>query len=138
MRFMVFVKASDQSEAGEMPTREMIEPMGKFNEEMSRAGILLAMDGLAPTSQGARIRFDGAKRSVTDGPFAEAKELVAGYWLIEVKSKAEAIEWMSRAPFEDGEIELRRVFEPEDFGEELAADVRRHHEELNLETYAPR
>lgn len=117
MRYMVLVKANAQSEAGEMPSAQTLEEMGKFNEEMVRAGVMLAGEGLAASSQGARIRFDGSKRTVIDGPFTEAKELVAGFWIIEVKSKEEAIEWMKRSPFQDGEIEIRRVFEAADFGD---------------------
>ena len=127
MRFMVIVKATKDSEAGEMPSEEMLAAMGKFNEEMVKAGIMLDGAGLKPTSQGARIRFSGNKRSVIDGPFAETKELIAGYWIIQVKSKAEAIEWMKRCPKpheEDCEIEIRQFFELEDFGESPAVD---HH-----------
>lgn len=115
MRFMILVKANPESEAGTLPSTEMLEEMGKFNEEMVRAGILLAGEGLHPSSNGARIRFSGKARTVTDGPFTESKELVAGFWLIQVKSRDEAIEWMKRVPFDDGEIEIRQVFETEDF-----------------------
>jgi len=120
MRFMAMVKATKESESGAMPKPELMEAMGRFNEEMMKAGILLALDGLQPTSKGARIRFSGGKRSVIDGPFAETKELVAGFWLIQVKSKQEAIEWMKRCPppmgpDQDGEIEIRQVFEMSDF-----------------------
>jgi hypothetical protein len=127
MRFMVIVKATKDSEAGKMPSEEMLAAMGKFNEEMVKAGIMLDGAGLKPTSQGARIRFTGDKRTVIDGPFTETKELIAGYWIIQVKNKAEAIEWMKRCPNpynEDGEIELRQFFELEDFGESAAID---HH-----------
>jgi len=127
MRFMVIVKASKDSEAGKMPSEEMLATMGKFNEEMVKAGIMLDAAGLQASSKGARIRFTGDKRSVIDGPFAETKELIAGYWIIQVKNKAEAIEWMNRCPNpynEDGEIELRQFFELEDFGESAAID---HH-----------
>jgi hypothetical protein len=125
MRFMVIVKASKDSEAGKMPTEEMLAAMGKFNEEMVKAGILLDAAGLKASSQGARIRFSGNKRSVIDGPFTETKELIAGYWIIQVKNKAEAIEWMKRCPKpheEDCEIEIRQFFEMEDFGESPAID----------------
>jgi hypothetical protein len=116
MRFMVIVKASKDSEAGVLPDEKILSEMAKFNEEMVKAGVMLAGEGLQASSKGARIRFDGAKRTVTDGPFAETKELVAGFWLIQVRSKEEAIEWIKRAPFEEGEVEIRQVFELEDFG----------------------
>jgi len=127
MRFMVIVKATGDSEAGKMPSEEMLAAMAKFNEELVKAGVMLDGAGLKPTSQGARIRFAGGKRTVIDGPFAETKELIAGYWIIQVKNKAEAIEWMKRCPNpyeEDGEIELRQFFELEDFGESPAVE---HH-----------
>ncbi|MFS2004047.1 YciI family protein [Duganella sp. CT11-25] len=120
MRFMIIVKATDDSEAGKMPSTELLTAMGKFNEELVNAGVLLAGEGLHPSSRGARIRYDGARRTVIDGPFAETKELIAGFWLIQVKSREEAIEWMKRCPNPfDGpsEIEIRQVFEMEDFGE---------------------
>jgi len=120
MRFMVLVKADRNSEAGVLPSGELVAAMGKFNEEMVKAGVLLAGEGLHPSAKGARITFSGSKRTVTGGPFAETKELVAGFWLIQVKSKEEAIEWMSRAPFEGGEaIEIRQVFEASDFPPEI-------------------
>ncbi|HST58387.1 MAG TPA: YciI family protein [Longimicrobium sp.] len=115
MRFMILVKANPESEAGTLPSAEQLEEMGKFNKEMVRAGIMLAGEGLHPSSNGARIRYSGTDRTVIDGPFAETKELVAGFWLIQVKSRDEAIEWMKRVPFQDGEIEIRQVFETEDF-----------------------
>ena len=127
MRFMVIVKASKESEAGRMPSEEMLGKMAKFNEEMVKAGIMLDAAGLQASSKGARIRFTGDKRSVIDGPFAETKELIAGYWIIQVKNKAEAIEWMKRCPKPhdgDCEIEIRQFFELEDFGESAAVD---HH-----------
>jgi hypothetical protein len=120
MRFMIIIKATAESEAGKMPSVELMTAMGKFNEELVNAGVLLAGEGLHPSAKGARIQFDGPKRTVVDGPFAETKELVAGFWLIQVKSKEEAIEWMKRCPNPfDGpsEIEIRQVFEMEDFGE---------------------
>jgi hypothetical protein len=124
MRFMVIVKASPESEAGEMPSREILAKMGKFNEELAKAGVMLAGEGLRPSSKGSRIKFSGTKRTVTDGPFAETKELVAGFWLIQAKSRAEAIEWMKRAPFDGGtEIEVREVTEPEDFGEAFTPEL---------------
>lgn len=120
MRFMMLVKANPDTEAGVLPSKELVAAMGKFNEEMVRAGVLLAADGLQPSAKGARIRFSGAARMVTDGPFAETKELIAGFWVIQVQSKAEAIEWASRVPFADGEeIEVRQVFEASDFPPEI-------------------
>jgi len=119
MRFMILVKADKNSEAEVLPSKELLAAMGKFNEEMAQAGVLLAGEGLHASSKGARIKFAGAKRIVTDGPFAETKELLAGFWLIQVKSKAEAIEWASRVPFAEGEIELRQVFEASDFPPEI-------------------
>lgn len=127
MRFMVIVKASKGSEAGKMPSEELLGAMAKFNEDMVKAGILLDAAGLQPSSRGARIRFSGNKRTVIDGPFAETKELIAGYWIIQVKSMAEAIEWMKRCPNPhevDGEIEIRQFFEMEDFGASPAVE---HH-----------
>ena len=120
MRFMIIVKASAESEAGKMPSVELMTAMGKFNEELVNAGVLLAGEGLHPSAKGARIQFDGPKRTVVDGPFAETKELVAGFWLIQVKSKEEAIEWMKRCPNPmegPSEIEIRQVYEMADFGE---------------------
>lgn len=120
MRFMVLVKADKNSEAGVLPSKELVAAMGKFNEDMAQAGVLLAAEGLHPSSKGARIKFSGAERIVTDGPFAETKELLGGFWLIQVKAKAEAIEWASRVPFADGEeIEIRQVFEASDFPPEV-------------------
>jgi hypothetical protein len=122
MRFMAIVKANKDSEAGVMPSKELLAAMGKFNEEMVKAGVLLAGEGLQPSSKGARVRFSGAKRTVIDGPFAETKELIAGFWLLQVKSKEEAIEWIKRspAPFEgEPEIEIRQVFEASDFPAEI-------------------
>ena len=124
MRFMVIVKASKESEAGRMPSEEMLGKMAKFNEEMVKAGIMLDAAGLQASSKGARIRFTGDKRSVIDGPFAETKELIAGYWIIQVKNKAEAIEWAKRIPFQEGEVEIRQVFEEEDFGKEFTPELR--------------
>src|ERR1700704_1955919 len=125
MRFMVIVKASKESEAGVLPDTKILTEMGKFNEELVKAGVMLAGEGLHPSSRGARVRFDGAKRTVIDGPFAETKELVAGFWLWQVKSKAEAIEWLKRAPFDGGtEVEIRQVFEAEDFGPALKPEFK--------------
>src|SRR5205085_9993408 len=115
-RFMLIVKASKDSEAGIMPSTELLDAMGKYNEEMAKAGVMLAGEGLQPSSKGARVKFSGDKRTVTDGPFTETKELIAGFWLIQAKSKEEAIEWVKRAPFDGGtEVEIRQVFEPADF-----------------------
>ena len=124
MRFLVLVKADKQSEAGAMPSREMLEAMGKFNEQLIQAGVMLAGEGLHPSSKGARVRFQGGKKTVIDGPFAETKELVGGFWLWQVKSKAEAIEWLKRAPFREGEVEIRQVFETADFGDALTPELR--------------
>lgn len=124
MRFMVIVKATERSEAGEIPTTEELTEMGAFNEELARAGIMLTADGLRASDKGARIAFKGGVPTVTDGPFAETKELVAGFWIISVKSKAEAIEWMRRAPFTDGRLEIRQLFEVEDFGDNATPELR--------------
>ena len=127
MRFMIIVKASKDSEAGIMPSEKLLTEMGKFNEELANAGVLLAGDGLHPTSKGARVKFSGNKRTVIDGPFTETKELIAGFWLWNVKSKEEAIEWVKRCPNphnEDSEIEIRQVFEAEDFGAEFTPELR--------------
>src|SRR5258708_37045752 len=115
MRFMVFVKANKDSEAGVMPSEKMLTDMGKFNEELVKAGVMVAGEGLHASSKGARVRFSGGKTTVIDGPFTEAKELVAGFWLWQVRSKQEAIEWLRRAPFEEGEVEIRQVFDAADF-----------------------
>src|SRR5207244_4381081 len=122
MRFMMIVKANKDSEAGKMPSEELLSAMGKYNEELAKAGALLDLSGLQPSSKGARVRFSGGKPSVTDGPFAETKELVAGYWLIKVKSKEEAVDWAKRVPFKEGEVELRQLFELEDFEPSAAVD----------------
>lgn len=115
MRFMMIVKADKNSEAGVLPSKELVAAMGKFNQEMIDAGVMLAGDGLHPTSKGARIKFSGGKSTVTDGPFTDAKDLISGFWVIQVKSKGEAIEWAKRVPFVEGEIEVRQVFEASDF-----------------------
>lgn len=115
MRFMVLVKASKESEAGVLPDEKLLAAMGKFNEELVKAGVMLAGEGLQESSKGARVKFEGSKRTVVDGPFSETKELVAGFWLWQVKSKEEAIAWLKRAPFQDGEVEIRQVFESGDF-----------------------
>ncbi len=127
MRFIVMVKATKDSEAGVMPSQQLLEDMGKFNEELVKAGIMLAGEGLKPSSQGVRVRFDGAKRSVIDGPFAETKELVAGFWIWQVKSLEEAIEWVKRCPNPmpgASEIEIRPIFEAEDFGDNFTPEER--------------
>jgi hypothetical protein len=125
MRVMVIVKATKETEAGAMPTQEVLAAMGNYNEELVKAGVMLAGEGLAASSQGKRIRFDGKKRTVIDGPFAETKELIAGFWLWQVKSMDEAVEWLKRAPFDEGaELEIRRVFEDDDFGEEFTPELR--------------
>lgn len=136
MRFMVIVKANKDSEAGVMPTKELLTDMGKFNEELVKAGVMQAGEGLHPSSKGARVKFSGGKTTVTDGPFAETKELVAGYWMWQVKSKEEAIEWLKRAPFEDTEVEIRQVFEAEDFGDEFTPELREQEERLRAEMEA--
>ncbi len=122
MRFMMLVKASKESEAGVMPDEKILSAMGKYNEELAKAGALLDLSGLQASSKGARVEFSGGKRKVIDGPFTEAKELIAGYWLIQAKSKEEAIEWAKRVPFEDGQIEIRQLFELEDFAPGEAID----------------
>jgi len=125
MRVMVIVKESEQSEAGALPPRELLAAMGKYNEELIKAGVMLAGEGLQPSSTGKRVKFDGKKRTVIDGPFAETKELVGGFWLWQVKSMDEAVEWLKRAPFDGGtEVEIRRVSEAEDFGEDFTPDLR--------------
>ena len=137
MRFMVLVKANKDSEAGVLPDEKALTAMGKFNEELAKAGVMLAAEGLHASSKGARVRFSGSKRTVIDGPFAETKELIAGFWLWEVKSRNEAIEWLKRAPFEDGfEVEIRQVFEADDFGAALTPEVRKQEERLRREASA--
>jgi hypothetical protein len=134
MRFMVIVKASEDSEKGIMPSEKLLADMGKFNEELVKAGVMLAGEGLQPSSKGARVRFSGTKRTVIDGPFSETKELIAGYWLFQVKSLAEAIEWVKRSPnpFPEGEseIEIRQVFEADDFGAEFTPELRAQEERI--------
>ena len=134
MRVMVIVKATPETEAGQMPDQEILTEMGKFNEELVRAGIMLAGEGLHPSARGKRVRFSGAEPTIVDGPFAENKELVAGFWLWQVKSIDEAVEWLKRAPFEDGaELEIRPVFEADDFGEEFTPELRAQEERLRAE-----
>jgi len=136
-RFMVIVKADKDSEAGVMPSRELLEEMGKYNEELAKAGVMLAGEGLHPSSKGTRVRFSGSKRTVIDGPFAETKELIAGFWLWQVKSKEEAIERVKRAPNpfpgKESEIEIRQVFEAEDFGAEFTPELRQQEERVRAQ-----
>jgi hypothetical protein len=137
MRFMIIVKASPDSEAGVMPSEELMAAMGNFNEELAKAGILIDCDGLQPSSKGARVRFSGDERTVIDGPFAETKELIAGYWLWQVKSKEEAIEWVKRCPNPmpgtEAEIEIRQVYEAEDFGAEFTPQLREQEERVRAQ-----
>ena len=136
MRVMVLVKASAESEAGEMPKEEGLSEMTDFNEELVKAGVMLAGEGLHPSSKGARVAFSGGERKVIDGPFAETKELVAGYWVWQVKSLDEAVEWLKRAPFQEGEVEIRPVFEPDDFGDELTPELREREAQLRAQSEA--
>jgi hypothetical protein len=131
---MVLVKADKDSEAGTLPDEKILTEMGQFNEELVKAGVMLAGEGLQPSSKGARVRFSGAKRTVIDGPFTEAKELIAGYWLWQVKSMDEAIEWLKRAPFDQTEVELRQVFETEDFGPAMTPELREQEERLRAQS----
>jgi hypothetical protein len=136
MRFMVIVKATKDSEAGVLPTQQQLAEMGEFNEELAKAGVMLAGEGLQPSSKGTRIKFSGNKKTVTDGPFSETKELIAGFWLWQVRSKEEAIEWLKRAPFRDEEIEIRQVFEAEDFGAEFTPELREQEERVRRQVAA--
>ena len=142
MRFMVIVKATRDSEAGKLPDQKLLAEMGKFNEELVKAGVMLAGEGLQPSSKGARVRFSGAKRTVTDGPFTETKELIAGFWLWQVKSKEEAIEWVKRCPNPfpgtESDIEIRQVFEAADFGAEFTPELREQEERLRAQVAAKR
>lgn len=140
MRYMVLVKATAESESGEMPeSPEVFEEMNRFNEELVKAGVLVSGEGLHPSSQGARVRFSGTERTVTDGPFAETKELIAGFWILDVKSKEEAIEWVRRAPMRDGdELEIRRVYEAEDFGDALPEHIKEFEAEIRAKAEAKR
>jgi hypothetical protein len=134
MRVMVLVKASKESEAGELPSEQILAAMGKYNEQLVKAGVMLAGEGLHPTSKGKRVRFSGSQRTVVDGPFTETKELLAGYWLWQVKSIEEAVEWLKRAPFDGGtEVEIRPVFEAEDFGKEYTPELRAQDEKLRAD-----
>ena len=136
MRVMVFVKASPESEAGAMPSEEVLTEMGQYNEELVKAGVMLAGEGLHPSSKGVRVYFSGKERTVVDGPFTEAKELIAGFWIWQVKSMEEAVEWVKRSPFQEGELELRPVFEAEDFGEEFTPELRAQEDRLRAEVEA--
>jgi hypothetical protein len=139
MRFIVMVKATKDSEAGVLPDQKLLEAMGKYNEELVKAGVMLAGEGLHPSSRGARVRFSGSKRTVIDGPFAETKELVAGFWLFQTKSMAEAIEWVKRCPNPmptDSEIEIRQIFESEDFGAQFTPELREQEERLRKQVAA--
>jgi hypothetical protein len=141
MRFMVIVKATPESEAGELPSTELLAAMGKYNEELAKAGIMLAGEGLQPSSKGARVRFKGSERRVVDGPFAETKELIAGFWLWEVRSMDEAIEWVKRCPNPmegESEIEIRQVFETDDFGENMTPELREDAERVRKQVEASR
>jgi hypothetical protein len=134
MRVMVIVKASKESEAGQMPDEKILTAMGKYNEELVKAGVMLAGEGLQPSSKGKRVRFSGADRTVVDGPFTETKELIAGFWLWKVKSMDDAVQWLKRAPFDGGtELEIRQVFETEDFGQELTPEARAREERLRAQ-----
>jgi hypothetical protein len=137
MRFMVLVKANKDSEAGVLPSEELLAEMGKFNEELAKAGVLLAGEGLHPSSKGARVKFSGDKRTVIDGPFPESKDLIAGFWLLQVKSKEDAIEWVKRCPNpmpgSEAEIEIRQLFEAEDFGAEFTPELREQEERLRAQ-----
>ena len=134
MRFMVIVKASKDSEAGVMPTEALLTAMGKYNEELVKAGVMLAGEGLQASSKGARVRFSGKQRTVIDGPFSETKELIAGFWLWQVRSKEEAIEWLKRAPFDGGtEVEIRPLFEADDFGKEFTPELRAQEDRLRAQ-----
>ncbi len=130
MRVMVLVKANKDSEAGVLPSEELLTDMQRYNEELVKAGVMLAGEGLHPSSKGARVRFSGSKRTVIDGPFTETKELIAGFWLWQVRSRDEAIEWLKRAPFREGEVEIRQVFEADDFGAEFTPELREQEERV--------
>src|SRR5512138_3760097 len=133
MKFMVIVKATKDSEAGALPSQELLTEMGQYNEELVKAGVMLAGEGLQPSSKGARVRFSGGKRSVIDGPFAETKELVAGFWLWKCDSLEDAIEWLKRAPFDETEVEIRQVFEMEDFGPQFTPELREQEDRLRAQ-----
>ena len=134
MKFMVLVKATPESEAGIMPSEKLLSDMMKYNEELVKAGVMLAGEGLQASSKGARVRFDGDKRTVIDGPFTESKELIAGFWIWQVKSLQEAIDWLKRAPFKEGEVEIRQVFEADDFGEDFTPELREQEERMRAKS----
>ncbi len=136
MRVLVAVKANADSEAGKMPSEQEFAEMGKFNEELVKAGVMLAADGLHPSRKGKRVRFEGSKKTVVDGPFAETKELIAGFWIWQVRSMDEAVEWLKRAPFRDAEVELRPIYEAEDLGAEFTPELRAQEERLRAEMEA--
>src|ERR1051325_11265590 len=136
MRVMVIVKANKDSEAGALPDEKILTEMGKYNEALVKAGVMLGAEGLRPSSKGVRVRFSGSKQTVIDGPFTETKELIAGFWLWQVKSMEEAIEWLKRSPFQEGEVEIRPVFEAEDFGAELTPELREQEARLRAEIEA--
>ena len=136
MRVMVMVKATKESEAGQMPSQELLTEMGKFNEELVKAGVMLAGEGLQPSSKGARVRFSGNQRTVIDGPFAETKELIAGFWLLQVKSWDEVVEWVKRAPMANTELEIRQIFEAEDFGAAFTPELRAQEERIRAQVAA--
>jgi len=133
MRFLAMVKSSDETEAGVMPSQELLAEMTRYNEELVKNGIMLGGEGLQPTSKGVRIQYQGDQRTVVDGPFTEAKELIAGFWLIQARSLDEAVEWIKRAPFQGGEVEIRQVFEEDDFGDEYTPELRDANERLRAE-----
>ena len=134
MRFMVIVKANKDSEAGVLPSKEMLTDMGNFNEELVKAGVMLAGEGLRASSKGARVRFSGKNRTIIDGPFSETKELIAGFWIWQLKSLQEAIEWLKRAPFKEGEVEIRQIFEAEDFGADFTPELREQEERMRAKS----
>jgi hypothetical protein len=134
MRFMIVVKANKDSEAGVLPSQELLSQMMKYNEELVKAGVMVSGDGLHASSKGARVKFSGGKTTVTDGPFAETKELIAGFWIFQVKSKQEAIDWVRRAPMEDTELEIRQIFEAEDFGDNLTPSLKAKEQQLRAQT----
>ncbi len=138
MRFMIIVKADEATEAGVLPSTELLTAMGRYNAELVKAGVMLAADGLHPSSKGARVKFSKGKPKVIDGPFTEAKELIAGFWLFDVKSKEEAIEWVKRCPVDDTEIEIRQVFEAEDFGAALTPELKEQEQRLRVQAAAQR
>jgi hypothetical protein len=133
MKFLVIVKATPESEAGAMPSEQELKDMGNFNEELVKAGVMLAGEGLHPTSKGKRMRFSGSKRTVIDGPFTETKELIAGFWIWQLRSMEEAIEWLKRSPFKEGEVELRQIFEADDFGAEFTPELRAQEDRLRAQ-----